>query len=244
MHLPVYVINLQRSQQRLDNARQQLQAIGVEFSRIDAVDGQRLTEDEISAAYDAKTNRQRFYAPLSLGEIACYMSHQKSWRTLLESDAEAAVVLEDDILVSEPFAQLDTALAQMPEAWDLLKLAQPFRPKKASVRTTVGSFQLVDYHQDKPPMGACGYIISRQGAKKLLSRQRFFRPVDVDMQWQWETGCDVKGLLPYCVDNTHQHGSDIIAVEDRHLKDKSAWRRVKEKWRFFWQNRHFYKSYD
>lgn len=244
MMLPVYVINLDRSIERLKHASQQLQGVGIDFTRIVAVDGRKLSDNDINSVYDAQQNRERFYAPLTRGEIACYMSHRKAWQQLLDSDAEAAVIVEDDIIVSSDFAQLSTAIASLPGDWDLLKLAQPFKPKQSNKLADLGTFTLVDYRTDKPPMGACGYVISRSGATKLLARKSFFRPVDVDFQWQWETGCYVQGLLPYCVDNTHQHGSDILDVEDRHLKEKSAWRRFKEQWRFFWQNRRFNQTLD
>lgn len=244
MDLPLYVINLQRSPQRLAHVAAELARVNLSFERIDAVDGHELTTAEIEAVYDAKRNKQRFYADLSRGEIACYMSHRKAWTQLLESPHHAAIVLEDDIKVTDGLSALSDVPLLHTEDWDLIKIAQPFKPKKATPLGSAGQFTLVDYRHDKPPMGACGYIISRQGARKMLSRQRFFRPVDVDMQWQWETGCYVQGLMPYCVDNTHQHGSDILAVEDRHLKDKSAWRRLQEQWRFYWQNRRFNRSLD
>lgn len=239
MQLPIYVINLQRSPQRLAHAAAELARVKLSFERIDAVDGRALTAAEIDAVYDAKRNQQRFYADLSLGEIACYMSHRKAWSQLLASEHHAAIILEDDIKVTDGLSALSEVPFISTANWDLIKIAQPFKPKTATPLTAAGQFTLVDYRNDKPPMGACGYIISRRGATKLLSRERFFRPVDVDMQWQWETGCYVQGLMPYCVDNTHQHGSDILSVEDRHLKDKSAWRRFKEVWRFYWQNRRF-----
>ncbi|AVJ55208.1 glycosyl transferase [Idiomarina sp. OT37-5b] len=244
MMLPVYVINLDRSRERLQHASQQLHSIGVDFTRIAAIDGRQLSDAEIDRVYDSERNRQRFYASLTRGEIACYMSHRKAWQQLLDSPAQAAVILEDDIMVSPAFAELGAAVATLSDDWHLLKLAQPFKPKQHYKLADVGAFTLVDYRTDKPPMGACGYILSRSGAAKLLARKRFFRPVDVDFQWQWETGCYVQGLLPYCVDNTHQHGSDILDVEDRHLKDKSAWRRFLEQWRFYWQNRRFCRTRD
>lgn len=239
MTIPIYVINLQRSPQRLAHAASELARHELGFERIDAIDGRSLSRSHIDAVYDAELNKKRFYAPLSLGEIACYMSHRKAWQKLLDSDHEAAVILEDDIDVTSGLRTVvDDSLLSLPD-WDLIKIAQPFKPKVATPITPFHDLTLVDYRQDKPPMGACGYVVSRRGARKLLACERFFRPVDVDMQWQWETGCHVQGLTPYCVDNTHQHGSDILDTEDRHLKDKSAWRRFKEMWRFYWENRRY-----
>lgn len=240
--LPIYLINLASSTERLAHADQQLNALGCRYQRLDAINGKQLSDEQIAAVYDARQNQKHFYVALSRGEIACYMSHRKAWQKLLDSDASAAIILEDDVVLSPQFADLNLVVNQLPDDWDMLKLAQPFRPKKTHPLAKIGEFTLVDYRVDKPPMGACGYLISRSGATKLLSRKQFFRPVDVDFQWQWETNCYVQGLLPYCVDNTHQHGSDIMATENRHKKNKSALRRFLEQGRFYWQNRRFNRT--
>ncbi len=60
------------------------------------------------------------------------------------------------------------------------------------------AFELVKW--EKPPVGTSAYAISRDGAKEFLSkRSKFFRPIDVDLQYYWETNLNVLGLLPQCV---------------------------------------------
>ena len=56
-------------------------------------------------------------------------------------------------------------------------------------------FELVRWK--KPPAGTQAYAITKDGAKEFLAkRSRFFRPIDVDLQFTWETKLDVQGLLP------------------------------------------------
>ena len=56
-------------------------------------------------------------------------------------------------------------------------------------------FELVQWR--KPPAGTQAYAITKDGAKEFLAkRTRFFRPIDVDLQYTWETKLDVRGLLP------------------------------------------------
>ena len=75
--IPIYVINLEGSDNRLQQAAQQLTAHGLSFERIDAVNGRQLSAAHKRAVVDAKANRNKFYRPLSDGEIGCYLSHKK-----------------------------------------------------------------------------------------------------------------------------------------------------------------------
>lgn len=76
----------------------------------------------------------------------------------------------------------------------------PNAPKitKTSKSITVPiAFELVRWK--KPPAGTQAYAITKDGAKEFLEkRSRFFRPIDVDLQYTWETKLDVQGLLPPC----------------------------------------------
>lgn len=244
MKFEIFLINLDRSTHRLDDVKKSMSELGLVFQRISAIDGRTISNDEINAVYSNTLNNQFYHYNLTLGEIACYMSHRKAWKTFLDSGLDAGVILEDDIVLDPLFSELQkpiNALANSDFAnWDVIKLAQPFKPKEASLLENLGEFQLVNYK--KPPMGGCGYLISREGAKKLLARVPFFRPVDVDFQWQWETGAHVLGLLPYTVDNSHKHESDIIGIANRYLEKRRRWVRLKEQWRFFWQNRHYHNN--
>lgn len=241
--LPIFLINLDRSPHRLKDVDDSMRQLDLDYERVPAVDGRATSTAEVNAVYSHKQNVERYNYDLTQGEIACYMSHRKAWKKLLDSDHPVAIILEDDIVLSPAFADLHHAVAGIASSkyanWDIIKLAQPFKPKESTPLDAFGDFTLVDY--EKPPMGACGYLISRQGAKKMLSRTPFFRPVDVDMQWQWETGAHVLGLLPYTVDNSHTHESDIFSVANRHEAKRRGWVRLKEQWRFFWQNRRYHK---
>ena len=57
-------------------------------------------------------------------------------------------------------------------------------------------FELVKWN--KPPMGMQAYAITKEGAKEILAkRSRFFRPIDVDLQYTWETSLAIDGLCPF-----------------------------------------------
>ncbi len=78
----VLVINLKRRPDRLARISRALLQSHTEFERIEAVDGQELTEASSPI--------------LRPGEVACWQSHVKALRRFLDSDWSEALILEDD----------------------------------------------------------------------------------------------------------------------------------------------------
>ncbi len=100
---------------------------------------------------------------LTLGEVACALSHVAAWRHIAD-DGYPAIVLEDDAAPVEPLMQdLPQLLADLDYLdFDLCYLAQ---------RNTPGSkplmgrhVHLVDYH----PVWTLAYLLPPAGAEKLL----------------------------------------------------------------------------
>ena len=63
----------------MENSARQLAAHGIEFERIDAVDGWSLSDPEIDSVYDKAANRRRARYDLIRPEIGCYLSHIEAW---------------------------------------------------------------------------------------------------------------------------------------------------------------------
>ena len=62
-----------------------------------AVDGRALSPAARSAACVPHLHRPTYpFAPLP-GEIGCFLSHRACWQALVDSDAEAAFIAEDDV---------------------------------------------------------------------------------------------------------------------------------------------------
>lgn len=85
--LPIFYINLASRADRRLQIEQQLDALGLAATRVEAV-----TSAECGDAPDAQ---------LSPSELGCSRSHRKIWRTLSERNIPAALILEDDVLLSQ-----------------------------------------------------------------------------------------------------------------------------------------------
>ena len=136
-HWPVYVINMADNTARLARCTEALGAIGVAFSRFEAVNGRALGGDEVARLYDPKANRQKFRHPLVRGELGCYLSHIGLWRLLVEGSAPGAVILEDDFDPAPDLAKILNALETDTRPWDMVKLYSR-RPEARMIGRAMG----------------------------------------------------------------------------------------------------------
>jgi glycosyl transferase family 25 len=215
---PVFVINLDKSTERMAKISKRLDELEVPFERITAVYGAELTPEELQINYDPKLNAKTYRRELPCGEIGCYMSHIKAWKMIIERKLQCAIVLEDDITIENEFKVFAERLASSTGDFDIVKF---FCSKKNL--NIVSSFPIGPSHQlcrfRKVPSGNQGQLITYDGAKKLLATyERFGRPVDVDIQHWWESGINVLGIYPPIVDILQRVQSDIDSQDTRKNK--------------------------
>lgn len=220
----VFVINLDRSVDRWANMHAQLEKLGMPYERSAATDGKSCSDAFLSSYYSAILNKKHYFVGLSCGEIACYISHLKVCQKIVDLNLDYGIVLEDDIELNPLFYAVPFALNAIKHKWNYIKLMAPFKAKKALSRTPFAVeipatcttekfenqniaksekqimapfvFELVKWN--KPPMGMQAYAITKEGAKEILAkRSRFFRPIDVDLQYTWETSLAIDGLCPF-----------------------------------------------
>lgn len=228
----VYLINLDCSPERLAKMDQQLVNQSIGYERISAVKGADLSPSDIDQVYSQALNKKNFRADLCLGEIGCYMSHRKIWRKMLDENVEFAVVLEDDLVIENNFGQLFEQFEQL-KHYDLIKLADNRNIKPEQIKKISDDYELINFK--KIPNCTTGYTVSLAGAKKLLSRDKFYRPVDIDMQFCRELGLSVAGLRPYPITENKEFFSDIIALNGgKHGKRSTFLRNLKYRITLWW----------
>ena len=239
--VPVFVINLETSPERYQHAEQQLIALDIHPKRINAVYGKNLSADEIAACYDKTENLRQFRRSLSLGELGCYLSHRGIWQMMVSQQIEFAIVLEDDIDVDP---RLPEAIRQITTLrnWDHIKLSDDRETAAHQKLALENGFELVNFK--KVPNCTTGYAITLSGAKKLLKREKFFRPVDIDLQFGHELDLQLFSLLPYTIWPSTKFDSVINAISGGSRKgDTSPLRNLKYRLHTAW-NRFYYRSGD
>ncbi len=130
-----FVINLDRSPERWERISRFFGAFPeIILVRVPAIDVSRDKDAVSPDNYSPYLFRLLNGRNATDGEIGCYLSHLKALKMFLETDAEYAVVCEDDIRPESCFAEIIQEAVKPPQIWNLLRLGQC--RKKNSVEIT------------------------------------------------------------------------------------------------------------
>tara|TARA_Y100000991_G_C21954275_1_gene341307 strand:- start:863 stop:1645 length:783 start_codon:yes stop_codon:yes gene_type:complete len=124
-----YVINLDRSPDRLKKIKIQCDNAGIKFERWRAYDGSKLNLNDLK--------QKKILSPqnkMIVGAIGCSMSHINLWKHCNQLNDKYILVLEDDCLIDKKFKKkLKLYIKQLPNNWDIFYLgASNINGKKIS----------------------------------------------------------------------------------------------------------------
>jgi glycosyl transferase family 25 len=135
---------------------------------LDAVEGRKLSAEELQRRYDADAARARYGKELSLGHIGCALSHLEAYRRMQSEDLDAALILEDDALIGEhALLVIDRLLARLSAdepTLILLSHAKYYRPIGGSRLDR--ERKLFPIHMAR---GTHGYLLTRAAAARILA---------------------------------------------------------------------------
>lgn len=171
--LPIFFINLASRPDRRAFMESQLQILGLEGKRIEAVTPADISPEDIDLYCNGENP-----SFLRKNELACTMSHERCWQTMLDMGAERALVLEDDVKLSSRLpAFLDAVPGIDAELIRIDALDSTIRVYPVH-ETTAGGIALRRFRSS--PVGSAGYAISRSGVRKFLGHPALrHRPVDL-----------------------------------------------------------------
>lgn len=158
----IYVINLDKDQERLAKFDQNLRGYGLSYTRVPGIYGKDAVKDKSKVTWAC-----RIFC--SYGIIGCYLSHAKLWQQLVDDPTtDHYIVLEDDARFTDDTVQVIKEAAGY--KFDLLTLFTfSDNMAVACYKDTLldGKYQIC-----KNPMllSTLGYIISKDGARNLLEK--------------------------------------------------------------------------
>lgn len=184
MILPVFVINMASQPAAYKTVAASIEAYGQGFQlhRIDAVNGhtatQRIGIDD--ARFDAINGRE-----MLPGEYGCYRSHLKALESFLSDGSPYGLILEDDVVFTETTsARIHDIIKSLPD-FDVVKLVNHRSPLFMSLLETDAGDR-IGRAIHGPQGSAAAYLVSREGARKLLSALSTMElPWDVAMERFW-----------------------------------------------------------
>ena len=200
------------------------------FVRYSAVDNR---DNHVTASeFDAEAFHQRWHRDPRPAEKGCMLSHVKMWKEFVASDADWALIAEDDALISsDAQAVVEAIITKYPQV-QLVNLSDSFandagklNPHVEYIRLSLLSpFVYGKYRMGKPygswPLVCTGlYLISRLGAELLLKQFESKVPGtvadDYKLYQQW--GVDVRFVQPGLCG---WEGSSVILESGKRHLDK------------------------
>ena len=172
-----FILHLERASSRLPNVQSLIASLPIESVIVPAVDGARLTPQEVDEAYSPRRFQPRYPFALTRTEVAVFLSHRAAWRRIVDDALDFAFIFEDDAEIDpSQFAKLIEFVTLERKRWDYVLL--PAKPIRSGTEVASrGGFALL--RPDAPPLRAIAQIVSLAAAKRLLERTLSFdRPID------------------------------------------------------------------
>ncbi|EKV26314.1 Lipopolysaccharide core biosynthesis glycosyltransferase WadA [Caenispirillum salinarum AK4] len=193
----IYVITLPRAEHRQQAVRTQLEALDVPFTFVEGVDGAAL--ERPPAGYRGRLRRLFYGKDLTAGEIGCFLSHRAALEQFLAEPEPYGVICEDDVTFCGDTAAVVEDIVSQGLDFDLVRMTASDKiarsRKKWHVMDLSGRYAL--YRMLDLPCGGWAYLVSRQGAQRLLDASRsFWMPFDTLLAMAWHSGVDAYHLLP------------------------------------------------
>ena len=182
MKMQAYVINLPQAKYRLGCISRQLDKIGLYFDVVKAIDGKHIKlphEDYAEVYYQLMHGKKP-----NLGEIGCYFSHLEVLRKFLSSDADDALIMEDDLVLSCDFLRIIRQAFRVHKYWDILRLSGYHSGFPIKVKVLYDKYSLCVNLSGQG--GIAAYVVNRIGAEKILKHLMPMKlPYDhaVDREW-------------------------------------------------------------
>lgn len=216
IEFPIYVINLDRAQDRWKLIKENLEFLDLPFERILGFDGKLLNSNEIPAVDKEKIFRYHG-RELTMTEIGCVMSHMKVWETIASRKQEFALVLEDDAAPNKNLVETLQFLAARDD-WEFVHLGRQNIRRSIFISPAPGGARFVQTL--RPPGSMRGYAIRNSAAVKLLDR---ILPIEASadrcIECRWRFDLNINAIFPGCVGQAPVDGS-LIALESEKLRQK------------------------
>jgi glycosyl transferase family 25 len=217
--IETFVIHLGRATGRRVQVDGLLAASPYPARALDAVDGRALSHEMVGSVY----SREPIFTPrypfvLRDAEVGAFLSHRAGWQQIVDENLAAALILEDDVGITDGFLAAVRFAADHVEQYGYIQFQ--VRPVKDSDCVQQrGPMKLVQPKVTLVRMSA--QLVSHKAAQQLLEATKVFdRPVDTFLQMFWETGIKPVCVVPSGVeDRSAQTGGSTIS-QPRSIWDK------------------------
>lgn len=206
----VYLINLDRSSDRLLSAEAAFTRINLGFERVPAIDGS--LEDISTYPIDLQQFQLRHgRRSVRTGEVGCYFSHVRALTSFVDSNYEFAVILEDDTTPDIGILQVLEVLVEWSNHWDIVPLFHFHKGAPVAIRESEGISLTIHLSHIS---SAAAYFVNRAAAIRLIEHLQVMRAcIDHSLFEAWRHGLKLRGVLPMPMSLTSQSHQSTINIE-------------------------------
>jgi GR25 family glycosyltransferase involved in LPS biosynthesis len=159
-NLPIWLINLERSKDRLEFQQKQFKEHGLEFTRIDAVDGRK---DISNLTNGLKLSHH--WSGMSNGQRGCGLSHVSILKKMVAENIPAVFVMEDDVVLCENFCdEFEKFFHHDDLKYDIIYVGNQNGGSDLNRLLSTNQIRV-----NKPTFCTHGLIYTLQGAKNILN---------------------------------------------------------------------------
>jgi glycosyl transferase, family 25 len=200
-------INLDRSKDRLEHIRKQLENKPFTWQRVPAVDGWS-NEVNLEASIDRNAFEKQHGKPALPGEIGCYLSHIKAIQLFVDSTYDYGLILEDDVQLGENLCPTLFELIQNNDKWDLIKLSGIHNGNPLSICKLASGLNISIATTNYT--GASCYMINKEAGRKMLKHLLPMKlPYDLAYDQGWHLKYKVRIVNPAPCLHSFAMGSEL-----------------------------------
>ena len=186
-HLKIFVINLPEDQQKKNRIKKLLSKFKFNYEFFKAVNGK---DKKINSflGYSDKKRRLFFGRSLLPKELGIFESHKLIYQKIIKNKINHALIFEDDVCFDKNFKYFLFKILDLDYQWDLIRFISGKKLDNAISRKVI-DLSKEHYLKRFPKLygGAHAYLISLEGAKKLLElTNNFYYPIDLVMGQTWK----------------------------------------------------------
>ncbi|MBE9476353.1 MAG: glycosyltransferase family 25 protein, partial [Proteobacteria bacterium] len=210
-----FIVHLKRAKGRKAQVQDLVAKAPYNIQIIDAVDGAKLSEQDIDACYSRTPVMQPKYPfALNVGEMGCFLSHRKAWQAIVDQDLDAGLIFEDDVQIAPDQFAAALALAQI-HVRELGYIQFLVRNVRDVSKVLVKNGNAMIVQPVVTQLRTSAQLVSKATAQELLElTEKFDRPVDSFLQLYWETGIQLSCVIPPGVsDRTHETGGSTLSAK-------------------------------
>lgn len=230
--MSVKVVSLADAAGRRSAITSRLASLNIKYEIVDAFDARNISESAMVGLVDEKKIKRAHGRDLAKAEVGCALSHLAIYHQILREDLPGAVVLEDDVLVSDTFVDFYEYVTRTASAIrndrTVIHLgahghrfASEYRYYKHSRTICSAHLQLLRPVLPEECWGTFGYYITYAAAKNISEQSRVSCVADNWLGWLGDRKIS-KILIssPNCVE--HPRGAPSSIEVARNVERRKA----------------------